>query len=220
VVQAFSLQSALQTESLHHNLRPPTSRVELATMPRIGFWPRTIALVIDLFILLVFRIIVMLFLAPDASLPQRVHDDMAAKAEYLGNIIAAAFWVVLTLFEAFLAAAPGKIVMRLEIANANATKAQPKALWLRWLAKNAAALLVLAAAATRNKYLLAFAGVCNGVVAIGCLMALRTSHQTWHDQWANTAVFLSRQVLVPLPPARRPQQQAGAIVRRGLPPRT
>jgi uncharacterized RDD family membrane protein YckC len=220
VVQAFGLQSALQTESLHHNLRPPTSRVELAPMPRIGFWPRTISLVIDLFILLVFRIVVMLFLAPDASLPQRVHDDMAAKAEYLGNIIAAAFWVVLGLCEAFFAAAPGKMVMRLEIANANATKAQPRTLWLRWLAKNAAALPILAAAIIGSKYLLAFAGTCNGFVAFGCLMALRATHQAWHDQWANTAVFLSRRVLVPLPPAPQPQQQTGAIIRRGLPPST
>jgi uncharacterized RDD family membrane protein YckC len=188
-------------------------------MPRIGFWPRAIALVIDLFILLVFRIVVMLFLAPDTSLPQRVHDDMAAKAEHLGDIIGAAFWLVLTLFEAFFAATPGKMVMRLEIANANATKAQPATRWLRWFAKNAAALLILAAAITRNNGFLALAGLCNGVVAVGCLMALGESRQTWHDQWANTAVFLSRQVLVPLPPS--PQQQASAIVRRGrLPPPT
>jgi uncharacterized RDD family membrane protein YckC len=188
-------------------------------MPRIGFWPRAIALVIDLFILLVFRVVVMLFLAPDASLPQRVHDDMAAKAECLGNVIAAAFWIVLTIFEVFFAAAPGKMVMRLEIANANATKAQPRTLWLRWLARNAASLLIAAAAITHSKHVLAFAGLCNGLVVIGCLMALRASHQSWHDQWANTAVFLSRQVLVPLPPPA-PQQQSAAIVRRrrGVPP--
>ena len=185
-------------------------------MPRIGFWPRAIAVVIDLFILFVFRVVVMLFLAPDAMLPRFVQDDMAARAERLGDIIAAAFWVALTLCEAFFAAAPGKMVMRLEIANANATKAQPRTLWQRWLAKDAVALVVFAAAIARNRYLLAIAAVAYGVVAVGCLMALGGSRQSWHDRWAKTAVFLSRQVLVPLSPA--PQQQTRAIVRRGVPP--
>jgi uncharacterized RDD family membrane protein YckC len=187
-------------------------------MPRIGFWPRAIAVVSDLFILLVFRIVVMLLLAPDAMLPRFVHDDMAACAERLGDIIAAGFWMVLTLFDAFFAATPGKMVMRLEIANANATKAQQATLWRRWLAKNAAALLILAATIARSKGTLAVAGLCNGVVAVGCLWALGASHQAWHDQWANTAVFLSRQVLVPLPPMPPQRQQSTAIARRGLPP--
>ena len=47
---------------------------------------------------------------------------------------------------------------------------------------------------------------------IGCLMALGEFKQTWHDIWANTAVYLSRQVLVPLPQARQ--------ISRGLPPPT
>ena len=55
------------------------------------------------------------------------------------------------------------------------------------------------------------AGFSNAVVAMGCLMALGETKQTWHDQWAGTAVFRKREVMEP---------PAGPQMIRGVAPPT
>jgi uncharacterized RDD family membrane protein YckC len=178
------------------------------TIRRIGFWSRALAAVFDVLLLIAFAGAVLLVLKPDSSLPGPVYKDVLAQAEYTTGIIAACGWLAMTLLEVFFAATPGKMVLRFEIANANATQAQPRTLWLRWLAKDAPALLWLLAAITQSRTLLVVAAAANGVVALGCLPALGAPRRAAHDLWAGTAVYLALNVLVPLAPHERASIEA------------
>src|SRR5690348_662951 len=90
------------------------------TIRRIGFWPRALAALFDLLLLVAFAGAVFLVLKPASSLPGPVYRDVLAQAEYTTGIIAAFAWFAMTLLEVFFAATPGKMISRLEIANANA----------------------------------------------------------------------------------------------------
>jgi hypothetical protein len=167
---------------------------------RVGFWPRALATALDVLILIAFGGAVLLLLQPDSSLPRPVYNDLLVRAHYATQIAAALGWLALTLGEALLATTPGKGVLRFEIANANATKAQPGTLRRRWAFKNGPALLWPVWAATQNRVVLLIAAVGTGLVALGCLLALAPSKQAWHDRRAATAVYVTLNVLVPLPP--------------------
>jgi uncharacterized RDD family membrane protein YckC len=182
---------------------------EQFTIRRVGFWPRALATVFDLLLLVAFAGLVFLVLKPDASLPGPVYKDVLAQAEYTTGIIAAFAWVAMTLLEVFFAATPGKMISRLEIANANATQAQPRTLWRRWLAKDApATLLWPLVAITQSRTLSIVAAVASGLVALESLAALSQSRRAAHDLLAGTAVYLSLNVLVPLAPQKRASAEA------------
>ena len=179
-------------------------------MKRTGFWLRALATGIDLALLGAFAVAVGLILQPDASVDGEARHD-AARMAYIGGVVVAAFWLLLTLLEVLFAATPGKMILRISIANANGTEPLTPTLWLRWFAKNLPAVLITTAALTGNHGFEVLAGMSNFVVATGCLMALGEMKLTWHDQWAGTAVFPTRQVLEPPP---------GPQVIRGVAPPT
>src|SRR5438270_563576 len=100
-------------------------------MKRTGFWLRALAIGIDLAILMVFAVLVQLIVEPDP-----LAQGEAARLVQIGGVVIATFWLVLTLLEVLFAATPGKMLLRISIANANGTEALTSTLWLRWFAKN------------------------------------------------------------------------------------
>jgi len=153
---------------------------------RKGFFIRAAALLIDVVCLMFLLVCGALVLEMFA--PRRVNDE-------LSYAILASSWLLISSFEIWTAATPGKMILQLQIGNADATPATMATLVSRWLTKNGWALLLLANVFLRNPAILWVQGVAQFLVMCGCLPALNEARQAWHDQIACTAVF-SRLTLI------------------------
>ena len=174
---------------------------------RAGFWIRTAATAID--------VVVMLLIGLGAVIG--VEALLAATSyELTENGLAAiiyALWLAYTSMETWLAATPGKLVLRLRVSNADCTPADFWRLFLRsstkwsWLVLSFLFLLI------EWPPLYALAGFISLIVFIGCFFAANDDRLAWHDQWAHTAVchvprrypaFEAVVVSPPLPPGPQP----------------
>jgi uncharacterized RDD family membrane protein YckC len=161
-------------------------------MPRVGFWRRSLALLLDLLfleILLVVAQAAMSYLGFDRRL--RTRDALIVSILQYGLTLA------YFSFEFGAAASVGKMLIGLEIANIDATEPSTAALVNRWTTKWSFLLLGLIAAFVNNALLAWLANLMWLIVVIGCFAALGESRLTWHDRWSKTAVFRARELRQP-----------------------
>ena len=152
-------------------------------MDRVGFWRRTLALMID-------GVLVLIAVA--------IADGFGI-SKWWADFLRAIVWLLYTLPEIFVGATLGKRLVGIKIANADGTAADRWVLFLRWSTKQ---LPVLSNAIFLLTSSIAFwwlAGMSNGVLLVGFLYASTEFKQGWHDEWAKTAVFRRKSVPPPIP---------------------
>src|SRR5678815_1055201 len=135
-------------------------------MKRAGFFVRVAAQLLDVVCLaplLLAYVFLLVFLEETGRL--------TPANEYLADLSAALLGVAYTSLEIFFAATPGKMIMRLRIADARGVPADPWKLALRWSTKNGAGLIALVAAIAHAPALDALERLYGLIVVIGCLAA-------------------------------------------------
>jgi len=162
-------------------------------MYRVGFWFRVLALLIDLAIFLPLAIVPCLLFGASAQLT---------------NLVLLCGWLLYSTFEKFSVGTPGKQLLGMEIANANGSEASFWTLSLRWSSKQMPIFFGAVYVLTQYPLLYPLPGLANSLVCVGCLYASTEFRQTWHDEWAHTAVI------------RRPKasKRRGFAVMHGTPP--
>jgi uncharacterized RDD family membrane protein YckC len=161
-------------------------------MGRVGFWFRLLALLIDTLIVLIVYVLAVAFFS--------LSEDRAA-------LVFVAAWLIYTSPEIFTAGTLGKRILGIKIGRSNGTNADCWTLFLRWSTKQYPQLCGLLFLLTALIGLRFVGGISEAFVVIGCLYALNESKQTWHDEWASTAVFRRRDML-----ARRPPPPTATII--------
>lgn len=102
------------------------------------------------------------------------------------SIVGLVYW----LMEISLAATPGKMMLGIKIANADATAAPTSVLATRWFIKSGlSSLLSIGATFTALSVLSTLSSIVGFVVFIGCFFALSQNRQALHDIIAKTAVY-------------------------------
>ena len=148
---------------------------------RAGFWIRTLAALIDLFVLLVICIVAMLVLG-------MVWDRYGRRAE---SVLAASIyvlWLVYTTMEIWTAGTLGKLVLGLRIAALDGSAADKWQLFFRWSTKQLPVIALVLHAITAIPVFYVLGGITNTIIAVGCLFAANDDHLSWHDQWSGTCV--------------------------------
>lgn len=153
-------------------------------MTRVGFWRRTIAALID-------WICAGIVLLPTEGVRQsllasRELSTFGSQAILAGEHV---FLLALFGFEVVAAASVGKFLLRLRIANSDASEPTIAALLNRWTAKWSFIFVAIIYDVAPNTLLMWLANVMFAIVAIGCFAAAGESKMAWHDQWAGTAVY-------------------------------
>jgi len=159
-------------------------------MSRAGILRRLVAFVLDgIFVLLIVLLSAAAgwyYISPGAT--------TGATAERV-------FWLVVQLlilaylsFEAVAAASPAKMLLGLEIGDADGKKASPARLLNRWTGKWAFLLVGFIATAIQNTLLIWLFNFMGLITFIGCVAALDESRLAWHDMWAGTAVYRARDI--------------------------
>ena len=123
-----------------------------------------------------------------------------------------AVWLAYTSMETWLAATPGKMVLRLRVSNLDCTPADFWRLFLRWSTKWSWLVLSLLFLLIEWPPLYVLSGFISLIVVIGCFFAANDDRLAWHDQWAHTAVShvprryraFDAVVAPPLPPGHQP----------------
>jgi uncharacterized RDD family membrane protein YckC len=101
-------------------------------------------------------------------------------------------FIAYTSMEFFLAATPGKLILRQRIAGADARAAGRWRLFLRWSTKQMPLLCEFLFIFTGGTVFYYVGGLEWILVLIGCLFAANDEKLAWHDQWAGTAVIRRR----------------------------
>lgn len=161
-------------------------------MRRVGFWRRSLALLLDLLFLGI-----PLFVAQTAMGYLGFDYRFGRKDILIVSILRYGLALAYFSFEFGAAASVGKMLIGLEIANIDGTEASTAALVNRWTTKWLFLLLRLVGASLNNVLLVWLGNLMAWIVAIGCFAALGESRLTWHDRWAKTAVFRARDLRQP-----------------------
>lgn len=140
----------------------------------MGFWLRSVALLIDLIVVIICLIVCVIFL----GLSNRG-----------ASILALVIWLAFSTLDIFLAASVGKLILGLRIAKSDATPADRWTLQLRWSTVQLPAISMLLYLTTHSPGFYQLEGYSSLVVIVGCLGAANDWKQAWHDEWAHTAVF-------------------------------
>jgi uncharacterized RDD family membrane protein YckC len=152
-------------------------------MKRVGFWLRVLASLIDS----VFVLLLLMF-------------SLAAHLLIIGNarssrLFDGFFWTAILIYtatEVFLAGTPGKRILRIKIGRNDCTSADKWRLGLRWSTKQLPLILLLLFIATNWLFFTILRGLTAAVVFFGCFYAANDDKLSWHDQWAGTAVYRTR----------------------------
>ena len=107
------------------------------------------------------------------------------------------YWTTLLIvgsFDFWIAASPGKKILRLTVARHDGTPAPMSSRILRWAVMYAPFLLYVANDVSPNAAVAWIANLWLLGVLIGCLAASNDDKQAWHDQLAGTAIFRRRDI--------------------------
>ena len=181
---------------------------------RIGFGPRLLVSLIDAAIMLTILPIIAWLLestkAADLMIQKgyealKSDDDAIEMIEktlgeyfnfYLILIaLLTTFGIVYNLIEGFFGASPGKMIMGLQVANADGSKGDINLYMKRWFIKNANSVLVIINLLVANAVLENIASIIGLVIFFGCFAALSDKKQALHDTIANTAVYKKKEIL-------------------------
>jgi len=152
---------------------------------RVGFWKRSLALAIDLVLLSI-----TLTITTSEILPAATQNQFAIELAVYSVI------AVYTSSEIWAAGTPGKRILGLRIARVDAEKADHWRLSLRWSTKSFFVIGGLLWTITSFSPFYILTGFMNLVVAIGCIAAANDDKLSWHDQWAKTAVYRKKDLLI------------------------
>ena len=155
-------------------------------MNRAGLFIRLAAQLIDVAILMVPIFGVAFFVEEIMGVAASPVEE--ARQDRIATLLAMPFVLGYTAFEVFTAATPGKMFLRLRIADRDGTPAPRSRLVLRWTTKYMPQIFALFEAATAIPAFRALYSLTSWVIFIGCLVVLRKSRLAWHDEWAGTSV--------------------------------
>ncbi len=180
---------------------------------RIGFGPRLLVSLIDAAIMLtILPIIAWLLISTKAAdfMIQKGYEALKSDEEAIEMIektmgeyfnfyliliaLLTTFGIVYNLIEGFFGASPGKMIMGLQVANADGSKGDINLYMKRWFIKNANAVLVIINLLVANAVLENIASIIGLVIFFGCFAALGDKKQALHDIIANTAVYKRKEL--------------------------
>ena len=112
----------------------------------------------------------------------------------IGAIIGAMVAIVLigtiyNLIEGFTGWTFGKLILGIQVANADGTRASAGTLLERYALKNISFLLQLAAVFSGIRALSTLGNLGGLAIFVGCFFVIGTAHQAFHDMLAKTAVY-------------------------------
>ena len=181
---------------------------------RVGFGPRLLVSLIDALIMLTILPIIAWSLAStkaadffiqkgmdalkaDENAMEMIEKTMGEYFNFYLILIAliTTFSIVYNLIEGFFGASPGKMIMGLQVANADGSKGDINLYMKRWFIKNANAVLVIINLIVANAVLESIASIIGMVIFFGCFAVLGNKKQALHDTIANTAVFKKKEIL-------------------------
>ncbi len=181
---------------------------------RIGFGPRLLVSLIDAAIMLtILPIIAWLLISTKAAdfMIQKGYEALKSDEEAIEMIektmgeyfnfyliliaLLTTFGIVYNLIEGFFGASPGKMIMGLQVANADGSKGDINLYMKRWFIKNANSVLVIINLLVANAVLENIASIIGLVIFFGCFAALSDKKQALHDTIANTAVYKKKEIL-------------------------
>jgi len=182
------------------------------TAERIGFGRRFGAALLDVIIIVMLSGIV--YAVAGSSFEPLVEKQIAAQLEeqnaalaeldtdqaemisgytkmgILWGIIGTIVAVLYSLTEIAMAATPGKMMLGIKIATADATVAPTATLATRWFVKTGlSSVLNIVATVTATSILSTLATIVGVVIFIGCFFVLGANRQALHDLIAKTAVY-------------------------------
>ena len=180
---------------------------------RIGFGPRLLVSLIDAAIMLTILPIIAWLLAStkaadfmiqkgmdalkaDDNALEMIEETMGEYFNFYLILIAllTTFGIIYNLIEGFFGASPGKMIMGLQVANADGSKGDINLYMKRWFIKNANAVLVIINLLVANAVLENIASIIGLVIFFGCFAALGDKKQALHDTIANTAVYKRKEL--------------------------
>jgi uncharacterized RDD family membrane protein YckC len=125
-------------------------------------------------------------------------DMSATQGVAMGGVVGAVLGMVLALFvvgtayfliEGFTGWTFGKLILGIQVANADGTAAALPTLLKRYALKNVNFLLGFIAAVTGMTVLRTLGNLFGFAIFIGCFFVLGAAHQAFHDMLAKTAVY-------------------------------
>ncbi len=97
--------------------------------------------------------------------------------------------VILIFTETYFAASPGKLLLKIKIANLDRSSSSFNALLIRSLIKNSANVIKILFYVTSISLIDSVSTLVSFIILFGCLMALRENRQALHDIIAKTTVY-------------------------------
>ena len=181
---------------------------------RIGFGPRLVSSLLDTVIMLTIIPVIawslvstkaadfmiqkgMDALKADDNALEMIEETMGEYFNFYLILIAliTTFGIIYNLIEGFFGASPGKMIMGLQVANANGSRGDLNLFMKRWFIKNANAVLVIINLIVANAVLESIASMIGLVIFFGCFAVLGDKKQALHDIIANTAVYKKKEIL-------------------------
>jgi uncharacterized RDD family membrane protein YckC len=108
----------------------------------------------------------------------------------LGALVAmAVIGLVYFIVEGFTGWTFGKLMLGIQVANADGTRASIGTLMFRYALKNSNFVLRIVALTTSVAFFNTLGTLCGLAVFVGCFFVLGTAHQAFHDMIAKTAVY-------------------------------
>jgi uncharacterized RDD family membrane protein YckC len=170
---------------------------------RVGFGPRLLAALIDVFVVLAATVGIggtiggLLGGGVGGAIAASDHSAAAAGAAigaFLGAVLGAmaafsVFSFLYSLIEAFTGASPGKMLLRLKVGLEDCRPAPVGTYLARWIVKYSGSVLGLVGVVPGLHVVGLLASAAGLAVFLGCFLVLGDKRQALHDLAAKTAVF-------------------------------
>ena len=181
---------------------------------RVGFGPRLGAMLLDaLLLIILIPIVTWAIVSGGASdfLIQKGIDALKVDGDALemlekslGDLwvfylvaiaIGVTFSIIYHLIEGFFGASPGKMILGLQVANADGSRANINQYMKRWLLKNMSSVIGILNLIMLSPVLDLIGSIIGIVIFIGCFFVLGDNKQALHDILAGTAVFRKKDIV-------------------------
>jgi uncharacterized RDD family membrane protein YckC len=162
-----------------------------ATAGRIGFSRRVGAFAIDLIIIWILTSIAEYITGEKGTSDRSSLHHLSDLTRLMAGVgvVVSSLQLLYCLIEGLTGASPGKMILKMQIRDANGAVAATGTLILRMVVKQVKVVTTFLVALTGSQ-LLTVVGLAGGViVVIGCFLALGAARQALHDKIVQTAVF-------------------------------
>ncbi len=163
-------------------------------LTRIGFGRRLGAALLDIVIFYILFLIIILTSGIYSEINELIPDLLTdptvfRKIAELITPIAVILSLIYYSFEVFIAATPGKMMLNIQIASDDKTKASISKLFTRFFIKHIEIFLNLIVMATAFEVLNTVSSILQIIIIIGFFFVLSEKKQSFHDMIAKTAVY-------------------------------